>query len=69
MSERMTRPYNERRNRQIWVLVERRKMASKDVPAELVRRGYGLLTYVNVRKIMSLLRKIHNNSHKFTSVK
>ena len=56
------RSYNERRNREIWVLVQRRRWRYQDVPAEIERRGFGIVTYDNVRKIVSLLRKIHNNS-------
>lgn len=50
----MTRPYNERRNRQVWVLVERRKKHPKEV-ALLLK-----ITYVNVRKILSRFRRQHN---------
>ena len=47
----MARTRNERRNRQIVVLVDRRKMPAKQV-AMLLR-----LTYQNVRKILSRFRK------------
>lgn len=57
----MTRRYLERRNRRVFVLLERRKMAPKDVAALLG------ITYDNVRKIISLLKR-HINSQKFTSV-
>lgn len=46
----MTRPYNERRNRQIVVLIERR------IPPKEVAKRLGI-TWVNVRKIASLWRK------------
>jgi len=59
----MTRHYNERRNKLIWNLVEKRRYHPKDVPAEMERRGFTpTLTYENVRKIISLWRKIHSNS-------
>lgn len=58
----VTRVYLERRNRQIVILVERRKVAYKDVPAIMLARGFVGLTYENVRKIVSLWRKIHNYS-------
>lgn len=58
----MTRIYLERRNKQVSVMIDRRKMHPKDVATILG------ITYVNVRKIISLFRKRHNNSQKFTSV-
>lgn len=58
----MTRVYLERRNRRVEVLIDRRKMAPKDVATMLG------ITYDNVRKIISLFRKRHTNSQKFTSI-
>lgn len=57
----MVKKYNERRNHQIQVLVDRRKnpLHPKDVPAEMIRLGYGIITYQNVRKIISRWRKMY----------
>lgn len=63
----MTRPYLERRNLKVFVLVDRRKVPPKDVPDHMAKLGF-VLTYANVRKILSAFRKIHNNSHKFTPI-
>lgn len=64
----MTRPYNERRNKQVVIMVERRKIAPKDVPAALVAAGFVLITYETVRQILSKYRrtKFHNISQHFT---
>lgn len=42
----MTRKYNERRNQQIFVLIERRGMSHKDIAKRL------RLTLVNIRQII-----------------
>jgi DNA-directed RNA polymerase specialized sigma24 family protein len=48
----MIRPYNERRNRKVIVLVERRKMPQKEVAHKLN------LTHANVRWILFCYRKL-----------
>jgi hypothetical protein len=53
----MTRPRNERRNQQIIVLVERRRLLLKEVPSIMARRGF-MVTYENVRAIVSRFRKM-----------
>ncbi len=53
----MRRPYIERRNSQVMVLIDRRKMHPKDVPDQLLKMGFGLITYAAVRQIVSRLRK------------
>lgn len=63
----MTRSYNERRNKQIFVLVDRRKVAPKDVPAALLALGFGIITYSAVRQILSRGRIRHNLSQNVTS--
>lgn len=56
----MTRTYNERRNHQVIILVERRKLPPKEVAQRLH------LTWSNVRKILSRFRKCHNLSQQNT---
>lgn len=65
----MTRPYLERRNHQVFVLVERRKVPPKDVPAVLKKMGFGIVTYALVRQIICQMRKFHKNSQIFTPPK
>jgi hypothetical protein len=57
----MTRPYTERRNRKIIVLIERRCIHPKDIPDLLEKVGY-FVTYENVRQIIHRHRKCHNLS-------
>lgn len=44
------------------VLIERRRMAPKDVPGEMGKKGF-ILTYENVRKIVWRWRKLKIVGH------
>lgn len=59
----MTRPHLERRNKKIFILVERHKIALKDVPSLMQARGF-IVSYDLVRKIVSMMRRL--NSQHFT---
>jgi hypothetical protein len=54
----MTRPYNERRNREVFILVERRRVHPKDVPAIMLKLGHRI-SYDSVRQIVRRYRSHH----------
>lgn len=63
----MTRLYNERRNRQVIVMIDKRKIPPKDVPPLMLRLGF-VITYENVRQIIRRFRKCHKVSQNVTTL-